>query len=107
MVIRARTHTHTRTHIHTHTHTLAQIWVYPPLGVAWSHSPKPHARRWVQSFLAGVPTLMLGGRDEAGILREVGGGLVCVRARACACVYVCVCAHTHAHASAITHVCRV
>ena len=30
-----------------------------------------HPRWWVQSFLAGVPHLALGGRDDAGVLRRV------------------------------------
>lgn len=37
-----------------------------------SHAAADHAaRRWVQSFLAGVPHLALGGRDDAGVLRRV------------------------------------
>ncbi|KAG2434870.1 hypothetical protein HYH02_012070 [Chlamydomonas schloesseri] len=30
-----------------------------------------YPRWWLQSYLAGVPTLVLGGRDRAGVLREV------------------------------------
>jgi RAT1-interacting protein len=32
-----------------------------------------HRRWWVQSFLAGIPTLVLGGRDVHGTLHKVRG----------------------------------
>jgi RAT1-interacting protein len=35
-----------------------------------------HPRWWLQSWLAGVPTLVLGGRDQTGCLRKVCGGVV-------------------------------
>eukprot|EP01026_Neomeris_dumetosa_P033031 TRINITY_DN26274_c0_g2_i1.p3 TRINITY_DN26274_c0_g2~~TRINITY_DN26274_c0_g2_i1.p3 ORF type:complete len:174 (-),score=21.59 TRINITY_DN26274_c0_g2_i1:19-540(-) len=30
-----------------------------------------HTRWWLQSWIAGVPRLVLGGRDDAGILRQI------------------------------------
>lgn len=32
---------------------------------------KKHPRWWVQSYLAGIPTLVLGGRDQTGTLHKV------------------------------------
>ena len=33
-----------------------------------------HPRWWVQSFLAGVPLMVLGGRDDKGMLQKVSRG---------------------------------
>ncbi|GFR50350.1 hypothetical protein Agub_g12559 [Astrephomene gubernaculifera] len=39
-----------------------------------------YPRWWLQSFLAGVPTLLLGGRDRGGTVRQVGWVVVRWRA---------------------------
>ena len=39
-------------------------------------APLAHTRRWLQSYLAGVPTLVLGGRDRGGVITEVSRGWV-------------------------------
>jgi RAT1-interacting protein len=36
-----------------------------------------HPRWWLQSYLAGVSTLVLGGRDKQGKLLKVGAVLWC------------------------------
>jgi hypothetical protein len=44
-----------------------------------------HPRWWLQSFLAGVATLVLGGRNHTGQLLKVAGGMMW-KAGTCMCV---------------------